>query len=191
MTQFFEISTVAYVFFFICLVTKFKTIGHHSMVNSPSPSGDFSFSFTVQFWMDRDHYPLTLPLSLTFFSVKKKKKKKNMEGREKNFFGSGLFSELEPNGPICWTEPKLPTPIYNYYSICVTSSKRRRGRENCMEGVTREYPAGALRQWFNCQFPQGISFPPDLFLFFSSALYFRLFSLWIRICMEYVVGGCD
>lgn len=164
-------------FFFICLVTKFKAIGHHSMVNSPSPSGDFSFSFTVQLteWIGTIIHWLSLSHSLSFLW----KRKKIWRGERKTFFfWSGLFSELEPNGPICWTEPKLPTLYTTIYSICVTSSKRRRGRENCIEGVTsREYPAGALRQWFNCQFPQGISFPPDLFLYFFFLLlyifYFR------------------
>lgn len=153
------------------------------MVNSPSPSGDFSFSFTVQLTeMDRDHYPLTLPLTHFLFLWKKNT---IYRGERKTFFGSGLFSELEPNGPICWTEPKLPTLYTILYTLSVLLHPREEEgqRELHGGGYYREYPAGALRQWFNCQqFPQGISFPPDLFLFlFFFLLLLRiyiLFSLW-------------
>jgi hypothetical protein len=155
------------------------------MVNSPSPSGDFSFSFTVQLTeMDRDHYPLTLPLTHFLFLWKKNT---IYRGERKTFFGSGLFSELEPNGPICWTEPKLPTLYTILYTLSVLLHPREEEgqRELHGGGYYREYPAGALRQWFNCQqFPQGISFPPDLFLFFFFFLLlllriqYILFSLW-------------
>ena len=158
------------------LVFFFYLSGHKVQGDRSSFDGKLPFTFWWLFvlfhcaahWMDRDHYPLTLPLSLTFFSVKKKKKKKICRGERKTFLGPGCFQNWNPMVRYAGQSQNCQPPYTTTTLSVLLHPREEEGqRELHGGGYYREYPAGALRQWFNCQFPQGISFPPDLFLFFS------------------------